>query len=104
MHLRAYDGQAHKLKNEKSKFSTLARLMRAKRRLLLTGTPIQNNLHELYALLNFLRATTSNTRSAVSRLSASWRNVVTGTPISSTRASRSTCRSTCAAGRRAMLR
>ena len=49
--------EAHRLKNEHSKLSTIARLMKAKRRLLLTGTPIQNNLHELWALLNFLYPT-----------------------------------------------
>ena len=31
-----------------------ARSLRAERRLLVTGTPLQNNLHELWALLNFL--------------------------------------------------
>lgn len=34
-------------------FKTL-RLFRGRFRLLLTGTPVQNNLHELWALLNFI--------------------------------------------------
>ena len=46
--------EAHRLKNESSKLSSLLRQLSSARRLLLTGTPIQNNLHELWALLNFL--------------------------------------------------
>lgn len=29
-------------------------MLKSKNRLLITGTPLQNNLHELWALLNFL--------------------------------------------------
>jgi len=46
--------EAHRLKNEASLFSTTVRAFSTAHRLLLTGTPLQNNLHELWALLNFL--------------------------------------------------
>ena len=46
--------EAHRLKNETSMFSTTVREFNTSNRLLLTGTPLQNNLHELWALLNFL--------------------------------------------------
>lgn len=46
--------EAHRIKNEKSKLSEILREFKTTNRLLLTGTPLQNNLHELWALLNFL--------------------------------------------------
>lgn len=46
--------EAHRLKNEASAFSKTVRLFETKHRILLTGTPLQNSLHELWALLNFL--------------------------------------------------
>uniref|UniRef100_A0A8C1WF89 SWI/SNF related, matrix associated, actin dependent regulator of chromatin, subfamily a, member 5 n=1 Tax=Cyprinus carpio TaxID=7962 RepID=A0A8C1WF89_CYPCA len=46
--------EAHRIKNEKSKLSEIVREFKTTNRLLLTGTPLQNNLHELWALLNFL--------------------------------------------------
>lgn len=46
--------EAHRLKNENSLLSQIIRLYDSKCRLLITGTPLQNNLHELWALLNFL--------------------------------------------------
>lgn len=46
--------EAHRLKNEASLFSKVVRTLHTAHRLLLTGTPLQNNLHELWALLNFL--------------------------------------------------
>lgn len=46
--------EAHRIKNEKSKLSEIVREFNTANRLLLTGTPLQNNLHELWALLNFL--------------------------------------------------
>lgn len=46
--------EAHRIKNEASQFSKVVRTFDTEHRLLLTGTPLQNNLHELWALLNFL--------------------------------------------------
>lgn len=46
--------EAHKLKNKDSKISVVSRQMVTRNRLLLTGTPLQNNLLELWSLLNFM--------------------------------------------------
>ena len=46
--------EAHRIKNENALLSKNVRLFQSKFRLLVTGTPLQNNLHELWALLNFL--------------------------------------------------
>ncbi|KAI9000230.1 member of the imitation-switch class of ATP-dependent chromatin remodeling complex [Gaertneriomyces semiglobifer] len=46
--------EAHRIKNENSALSQIVREFQCRNRLLLTGTPLQNNLHELWALLNFL--------------------------------------------------
>ena len=46
--------EAHRIKNEKSLLAVRVRQQASEFRLLLTGTPLQNNLHELWALLNFL--------------------------------------------------
>jgi SWI/SNF-related matrix-associated actin-dependent regulator of chromatin subfamily A member 5 len=46
--------EAHRMKNEESKLSQVLRSFSSHSRLLVTGTPMQNNLHELWALLNFL--------------------------------------------------
>lgn len=46
--------EAHRIKNDKSVLSQIVRIFHTKNRLLLTGTPLQNNLQELWALLNFL--------------------------------------------------
>lgn len=46
--------EAHRIKNEQSMLSQVIRLFTLQNRLLITGTPLQNNLHELWALLNFL--------------------------------------------------
>ena len=46
--------EAHRIKNENSRLSVVLRTLKCNNRLLITGTPLQNNLHELWALLNFL--------------------------------------------------
>lgn len=46
--------EAHRIKNDQSKLSLVVRTFSTENRLLITGTPLQNNLHELWALLNFL--------------------------------------------------
>uniref|UniRef100_A0A453DY91 Chromatin-remodeling complex ATPase n=3 Tax=Aegilops tauschii subsp. strangulata TaxID=200361 RepID=A0A453DY91_AEGTS len=46
--------EAHRIKNENSLLSKTMRLFSTNYRLLITGTPLQNNLHELWSLLNFL--------------------------------------------------
>eukprot|EP01047_Picozoa_sp_COSAG01_P040521 COSAG01_NODE_3417_length_6121_cov_33.897376_3_plen_998_part_00 len=46
--------EAHRIKNENSVLSQIIRLYKTKCRLLITGTPLQNNLHELWALLNYI--------------------------------------------------
>ena len=49
--------EAHRLKNSQAKlFSTLLSL-KGRRHLLLTGTPLQNNLKELWSLLHFILPT-----------------------------------------------
>ncbi|KAI7864689.1 SNF2 family N-terminal domain-containing protein [Spinellus fusiger] len=46
--------EAHRIKNENSMLSQIIREFHSRNRMLITGTPLQNNLHELWALLNFL--------------------------------------------------
>ena len=43
------------MKNQKSKLYTILEKMNVKFRILLTGTPLQNNTGELFALLSFLK-------------------------------------------------
>lgn len=46
--------EAHRIKNANSKLSQTVRQLTTRFRLLLTGTPLQNSLRELWSLLNFL--------------------------------------------------
>lgn len=39
--------EAHRIKNEKSSLSIAVRVMKTNSRLLITGTPLQNDLHEV---------------------------------------------------------
>ncbi|CAI9108511.1 OLC1v1008111C1 [Oldenlandia corymbosa var. corymbosa] len=59
-HLRHYSwkylvvDEGHRLKNSKCKLVKELKLLNVENRLLLTGTPLQNNLSELWSLLNFI--------------------------------------------------
>ncbi|KAH3757705.1 chromodomain helicase DNA binding protein [Pelomyxa schiedti] len=46
--------EAHRMKNAQSKLLTALKLIKGYHRILLTGTPIQNNTKELWSLLNFI--------------------------------------------------
>ena len=46
--------EGHRLKNAASKLAEVLRSFLVKHRVLLTGTPIQNTLGELWSLLNFV--------------------------------------------------
>ena len=47
--------EAHRLKNKVSKAAEVLQTFQIEHKVLLTGTPIQNSLDELFALLNFLQ-------------------------------------------------
>ena len=49
--------EAHRLKNKDCKLLEGLRLLQLEHRVLLSGTPLQNNISELYSLLNFLEPT-----------------------------------------------
>jgi SWI/SNF-related matrix-associated actin-dependent regulator of chromatin subfamily A member 5 len=46
--------EAHRIKNADSILAQIVRSFTSRGRLLITGTPLQNNLKELFALLNFI--------------------------------------------------
>ncbi|CAG7853641.1 SWI/SNF-related matrix-associated actin-dependent regulator of chromatin subfamily A member 5; AltName: Full=Sucrose nonfermenting protein 2 homolog; Short=mSnf2h [Serendipita indica DSM 11827] len=46
--------EAHRIKNVNSILSKIVREFTSRNRMLITGTPLQNNLQELFALLNFI--------------------------------------------------
>lgn len=46
--------EAHRLKNQKCKLMEGLNNLEMEHRVLLTGTPLQNNVEELFSLLNFL--------------------------------------------------
>lgn len=46
--------EGHRIKNENAALRRALNRLKCPFRLLLTGTPLQNNLHELWALLNYL--------------------------------------------------
>ncbi|CDW76777.1 chromatin-remodelling complex atpase iswi2 [Stylonychia lemnae] len=52
-HYQIYD-EAHKLKNSEGVVSINSRKLSCRNRLLMTGTPLQNNIQELWSLLNYL--------------------------------------------------
>ena len=47
--------EGHRIKNRKCRLTTVLKSFESTNRLLLTGTPLQNNMRELWALLNFLQ-------------------------------------------------
>ncbi|THY64205.1 hypothetical protein D6C99_00299 [Aureobasidium pullulans] len=46
--------EGHKIKNDKTNIALALQGLQAEHRLLLTGTPLQNDLHEMWALLHWL--------------------------------------------------
>ncbi|OAD00786.1 hypothetical protein MUCCIDRAFT_10946, partial [Mucor lusitanicus CBS 277.49] len=56
--------EAHRLKNKQSKVGEILKTFSIDHKLLLTGTPLQNNLDELYSLLNFMQPEVFNNERA----------------------------------------
>jgi len=46
--------KGHRLKNSKCKLVKELKYIKVENKILLTGTPLQNNLAELWSLLNFI--------------------------------------------------
>ena len=55
--------EAHRIKNVDSLLSQIIRTFVSRGRLLITGTPLQNNLQELWSLLNFILPDVFSSRS-----------------------------------------
>lgn len=56
--------EAHRLKNQKCKLLDGLNLLEMESRLLLSGTPLQNNINELFSLLSFLEPTQFSSQEA----------------------------------------
>lgn len=56
--------EAHRLKNRNCKLLEGLRLLHLEHRVLLSGTPLQNNVNELFSLLNFLEPQQFNSNEA----------------------------------------
>jgi SWI/SNF-related matrix-associated actin-dependent regulator of chromatin subfamily A member 5 len=71
--------EAHKLKNSESMIAVNSRKLPSVRRLLLTGTPLMNNVLELWSLLNFLMPQLFSSKDDFSQ----WFNLDSNTNIAS---------------------
>ncbi len=60
--------EAHKIKNEQTRFSEESRKVPSAHRLLLTGTPLSNNPSELWSLLNFIMPNLFDTKDLFEKL------------------------------------